>query len=137
MEVYTDHHSKGATAMAYGIKSIGQIACFVGFSWCMNRLAEMLRLHIPGSIIGIVILFVLLQTRIVKLEWVDAGAKWLLAEMLLFFIPPAVGIVQYKDLVWNSGVSILIVVAGSLLVVMTCTGLLAERLAKQKETKAR
>jgi holin-like protein len=121
--------------MATWLKGTGQIAFFIVFSWCINRLTELFRFNVPGSIVGILILFGLLQTKIIKLEWIDLGAKWLIAEMLLFFIPPTVGIIQYKSLIWDSGVRILIVVVGSLFVVMTATGLIAERLATLKETK--
>jgi holin-like protein len=110
-----------------------QVVFFVLFSWFMNRLMEICRLNIPGSLAGIVVLFVLLQTGILKLEWIDLGAKWLIAEMLLFFIPSAVGIVEYKALIWESGFRMLIVVAASILVVMAGTGLLAERMERRKE----
>jgi holin-like protein len=121
--------------MASWIKAAGQVAFFIVFSWCINGLTELFRWNIPGSIVGIVILFGLLQTKIIKLEWIDLGAKWLIAETLLFFTPSAVGIVQYKDLIVNSGARILIVILGSILIVMAATGLLAERLSKPKETK--
>jgi holin-like protein len=119
--------------MASGIKGALQIVFFIVFSWGMNRLTEICHWNIPGSILGIVVLFALLQLKIIKLKWIDLGAKWLIAEMLLFFIPPTVGIVQYKALIVDSGARILLVVAGSIFIVMTATGLIAERLAKHKE----
>ncbi|KIL37597.1 holin [Cohnella kolymensis] len=122
--------------MSTWLKSAAQVVFLIAFSWLMNLIMEICHLNIPGSIVGIVVLFVLLQTKVVKLEWIDLGAKWLLAEMLLFFIPSAVGIVQYKDLMLASGLRILVVVVVSILVVMAATGLMAENLAKAKETNA-
>jgi holin-like protein len=115
------------------MKGAVQVGFFVVFSIFMNQLVKVLHLNIPGSILGIAVLFLLLQTKVIKLEWIDMGAKWLLAEMLLFFIPPAVGIIQYQELIHSSGIRILIAVSASILAVMIAAGLMAERLAKRKE----
>lgn len=64
----------------------------------MNGMTSLLHLKIPGSILGIALVFLLLQIKVLKLEWIDLGAKWLLSEMLLFFIPPAAGMIQYQTL---------------------------------------
>lgn len=39
---------------------------------------------IPASMIGLIVLFITLKLKIVKIEWVEKGATWLLAELLLF-----------------------------------------------------
>ncbi|UUZ95589.1 CidA/LrgA family protein [Paenibacillus sp. P25] len=72
----------------------------------------------------------LLQMKILKLEWIELGAKWSLAEMLLFFIPPAAGMIQYKEPLLSSGFRILLVVVCSTVTVMVCAGVLTESLAK-------
>lgn len=112
------------------LKSLGQILFFVLVSCLMNRLTGWLHLKVPGSILGIGLVFVLLQMKILKLEWIELGAKWLLAEMLLFFIPPAAGMIQYKELLLSSGFRILLVVVCSTVTVMVCAGVLTESLAK-------
>lgn len=123
--------------MASWIKGILQVVFFVVFSWAVNALTALSGLHIPGSIVGIVLLFALLQAKVIKLEWIDLGAKWLIAEMLLFFIPSAVGVVQYEALMKDNGVKLLLVVAVSILVVMAATGLMAERLSGRKKAASR
>jgi holin-like protein len=50
---------------------------------------------LPASMIGLVFLLGALFFKIVKLEWIEKGGNWLLAELLLFFIPSAVGIVNW------------------------------------------
>lgn len=112
-----------------------QVGFFIGFSMAMNQLVKLLHLSIPGSILGIGLLFLLLQTKVIKLEWIDLGAKWLLAEMLLFFIPAAVGMVQYRELIHSSGLQLFLAVTGSILAVMVAAGLTAEKLAGRKESK--
>lgn len=105
------------------------------FTYTMEVISTILHLKIPGSILGLVVLFILLQTNIVKLKWIEIGGNWLVAELLLFFIPSAVGIVQYKHLLMDNGVKIITVIFISSSLVMICSGLLAERMAKRKEKK--
>lgn len=117
------------------LKGTAQVIALIMFSWLMNGLAASLHLPIPGSILGILLLFFLLQTKLVRLEWVDLGAKWLLAEMLLFFIPSAVGILEFKSMLLENGLRALCVVMLSMAAVMAGSGLLAQKMAKRKELK--
>lgn len=117
------------------IKIIFQIAILFFISLAMNYIAQWLHLPIPGSILGIFVLFALLKTGIIKLDWIEQGANWLLAELLLFFIPAAVGVMKYIPMLEHDGVRIMIVVIFSTLIVMISSGLIASRISKRKERK--
>lgn len=117
------------------LKSIAQIMGFIVYSMLINQLVAWLHLPVPGSILGIVLLFLMLQLKIIKLEWVDLGAKWLLAEMLLFFIPPVVGVMEYKELMLANGLRIAAVILLSILAVMVVTGVLAEKLTAHERKR--
>lgn len=114
------------------IKIIAQVCAFCLFSIAMNKLVEFLHWDIPGSILGVVLLFALLQAKIIRLEWVEVGGNWLLGELLLFFIPSAVGIVQYKEFLMSNGVFILIAIILGTMIVMAFTGVLADKIAGKK-----
>ncbi|MDQ1236135.1 holin-like protein [Paenibacillus sp. SORGH_AS306] len=118
------------------MKGILQVAVLMGFSELLNVLVRWLHLPVPGSIIGIAIVFILLQTKVIKLEWVELGANWLLAELLLFFIPSAVGIMNYIPMLEHDGVRIVVIVILSTILVMVSSGLLAGTMAKRKERHA-
>lgn len=115
------------------LAGIIQVAVLFFLSMAMNKLADLLHLKIPGSILGIVLIFILLQTKVIKLEWIERGANWLLAELLLFFIPSAVGVMQYIPLLENEGLQILLVVVLSTVIVMLSSGIVASRIVKRKE----
>ncbi|KPV57564.1 holin [Paenibacillus sp. A3] len=119
--------------MAAFVKTLGQVLFFVLVSWLLNGLTALLHLPVPGSILGIVLVFVLLQLKIIRIEWIDLGAKWLLAEMLLFFIPAAAGMIQYRALLRDNGLPIMLVLVCSLVVVMLSAGLVAQAIVKRKE----
>jgi len=76
------------------VKSIVQIGYLYILLFVGNSIARLLHLPIPGSIIGLVLLFLLLQFHMIKLEWIELGAGLLLSELLLFFIPSAIGIID-------------------------------------------
>lgn len=117
-------------------RSVIQIALLLVFSAALNALVNWLHWPVPGSIIGMVILFILLQTGVVRLSWIEAGANWLLAELLLFFIPSAVGIMDYGPMLEHNGMSILLIVLLGTFIVMAVTGLVATIIAKGKERKS-
>ncbi|WCN37917.1 CidA/LrgA family protein [Aneurinibacillus uraniidurans] len=121
--------------MATIIKGTGQIILLCMFSLITNKLVDIFHLKIPGSILGIGVVFILLQAKIIRLEWIELGAKWLLAELLLFFVPSAVGIMKYPHLLVDDGVRVVCAIIFSTIAVMACTGLIAKKIAERKEQK--
>lgn len=84
-------------------------------------LAGFLPIPVPGAVIGMVIVFALLQTRILPLQWVDQGAVWLLSFLGLFYVPYGVGIVQSGELISLWGGHIVLIVLVTVLVVFLVT----------------
>ncbi|MGG4145060.1 CidA/LrgA family holin-like protein [Paenibacillus algorifonticola] len=110
-----------------------QVLFFVALFWMLNGLSVWLHLKVPGSILGLILVFLLLHFRVIKVEWVERGSKWLVAEMLLFFIPPAAGMMQFKDILLGSGVQILLVIVVTSVLVMVCAGVMTQFVAGRKE----
>lgn len=90
---------------------------------------------VPGSIWGLIILFLLLKFKIVKLEWVSSGGDWLIREMLLFFIPSSVGILSYGNLMLHQGIQIVVTIVTSTALVMLVTGAIAETVWKSRQRR--
>lgn len=65
--------------------------------------------------------------RILPLQWVRAGARWLLAEMLLFFVPAVVAVVNYAQLLLVDGWRIFAVIALSTVMVLGTTAWVVEK----------
>lgn len=55
------------------------------------------------------------------------GARWLLAEMLLFFVPAVVAVVNYTQLLRVEGWRIFLVIALSTALVLGITALVVDR----------
>ena len=58
-----------------------------------------LGLPVPGSILGLIILFVALQLKWVRLHQVNQVGNFLLANMTILFLPAAVGIMDKFDVI--------------------------------------
>ncbi len=95
-------------------------------------LKELLNLSVPGSVIGLLLLFILLMTNILKVEWIEAGAQFLVSNLVFFFIPATVGIINYFDLFKGKGALLILIVLISTILVMTSSGLVSQYLAKDK-----
>lgn len=97
----------------------GQSALLAGVWFVADFVARHLDLPVPGGVIGLGGLLVLLLTGRVAPRWVKAGADWLLTDMLLFFVPAAVAVVQYGGLFKSDGWRLaLVVVIGTLMVMV-------------------
>jgi holin-like protein len=118
------------------VKTSLKVACQVGLltlvSMGGNELAARLHLPVPGSMVGMLLVFLLLRAGMLKLAWVEEGAGWLMTHLLLFFIPAAAGIVQYRQVMAADGSRIALVIALSTIAVMMCTGLLVEFVTRRR-----
>jgi holin-like protein len=86
-----------------------------------GRLDARLGITLPAGVVGMAVLLLLLIAKIVPLRYVRPGANWLLAEMLLFFVPAFVGIVRYLRLLSENGFRILLAVALGTICVLVST----------------
>lgn len=87
----------------------------------------------PGSIIGMLLLFGLLMTGKFKAAWVEKGASFLLAHLSLLFIPITVGVIDFFDLFKGRGLFSIIVVSLSTILVMVTSSFVSQWLAERKE----
>lgn len=111
---------------------IMQIAVLYFFSLAGNYLANLLHLSFPGSLIGLGLLFLLLQLKIIPDKWVVTGGDWLLTELLLFFIPSVVAVIQYQDLFQKNGFGLFFIILIGTVTVMITSGLTAELMIQHK-----
>lgn len=112
-----------------------QIGCLYIISMCGDLVASLLKLPIPGSIIGLILLFSALHFNIMPDTFVKEGAGFLLVILPLFFIPAIVGIVQYPELLTKKGVILIISVMVSTFLTMIVTGRISQWNEKKQMRK--
>ena len=100
-----------------------------------NWIQDFFHLMIPGSVIGMILLFLLLVFNIIKVSWIESGAGLLIKHLTLFFIPVTVGIMNYFDLFKGKGFILILIVIVSTLIVMITSGYLSQWLVKKKGSR--
>ncbi|WP_408068493.1 CidA/LrgA family protein [Xanthobacter oligotrophicus] len=100
-----------------------QIAVLAGF-WALGEATVRLtHLPLPGGIVGMVVVLTLLGTGHIRPAVVRRGAGWLLAEMLLFFVPAVMAILDHGELMGLVGLKIAAVILTGTVTVMGGTAL--------------
>lgn len=101
-------------------------------------LAHILRLPIPGSILGMLILTALLQTKRLKVDSVKPISKFLISNMGFFFVPPGVALMLYFDIIAKEWIPITVATVVSTAIVLIVTGHVHQwthRLLRSRNTK--
>lgn len=95
-----------------------QVLLLYLFSLAGDYLQRLLHLPVSGSIVGLLLLFVLLLLKVVPVRWIEDGATTVLAYLPLFFIPATAGIVNHMDIFNGRGLLlILILIVSSVLTI--------------------
>lgn len=87
-------------------------------------------LPIPGSIFGLLLLFLGLNIRLFPLHYVLPTGNFLLNYITLFFVPVGVGLLQYTDLLSTHWLTIIVSSVVSTVAVLVSVGWIYQRLAK-------
>lgn len=90
------------------------------------------RLSLPGNLVGMLVLLVLLGTGAIRLRWIENGASLLLKHLAFFFIPIAVGIMTFGELLRSSGVTLFAVLLVSSLFGVWMAGMASQMLAREE-----
>lgn len=115
---------------------VGQSALLAALWFAADFAARHLELPVPGSVIGLAALLALLLTGGIAPRWVKAGADWLLSDMLLFFVPAAVAVVQYGGLFKSDGWRLALVVVCGTLMVMVAVAFTVDQAARLERVLA-
>ncbi|HTY69993.1 MAG TPA: CidA/LrgA family protein [Alphaproteobacteria bacterium] len=100
-----------------------QAALLCGFWAAGTALVRLTGLPVPGSVVGMLLVLGLLAFQRLSLASVRRGADWLIADMLLFFVPAVLVVLQHHELLGLLGLKIAVVIALSTVSVMIVTGL--------------
>ena len=93
-----------------------------------NLIAHYVLAGVPGSIWGLLLLFLGLTTRLIHLDWIYLGASLLIRFMAVLFVPVSVGIIKYSDLLIEQVNILLIPNVVSTCVTLVIMGLLGNHL---------
>lgn len=108
------------------LRLLVELAILLALFLLGGQLSTWLGWPIPGGVMGLALLLLLFACGVLKPATLQAGAGWLMAEMLLFFIPALMSLLDYGGLLRSEGWRILLVIAVSTLMVMVVTAVTVE-----------
>lgn len=91
-----------------------------------DLLAKSIRLPISGGILGLGFVLVLLSTKIIKINTIQNGARLFLKDIMLFFIPSLLALLEHNELLGILGLKIIFVIVCSTIAVMLVTAFVVD-----------
>ncbi|SFK09474.1 holin-like protein [Halobacillus dabanensis] len=90
-------------------------------------------LFIPGSVIGLIILFALLSFKLVPDRWLKQEVGFMITHLPFFFIPATVGVMSYAYVFEGKGALLIFIGLFSTALVMGISGFVAQWMTRRRE----
>ncbi len=104
-----------------------QLAILFAFLALGEAVTALAGIPVPGSITGMILLTVSLQTRLIRIEWVERGASLLVDNLGFFFIPAGVGVMNCFGLIADQWLPITAACVVSTFIIIAVTGHVHQR----------
>lgn len=85
---------------------------------------------VPGNILGMILIFVALKLKLIKLETVKPASDKLIQYLMLFFVPFGVGLLAYFDFLKVHWVVLVVAASVSTLITLYVTAIIQQKLEK-------
>ena len=95
-------------------KQLALISCFSIIGEIISYLIRLIfpNIFFPGSLIGMILLFIALETKLIKYVWIDSVSEFFTSNMGFFFVPAAVSVLNYLNVlapIWPKIILIIII----------------------------
>ncbi|USK83285.1 CidA/LrgA family protein [Peribacillus asahii] len=114
-----------------------QFIILIGFLFLGHIIVSLFSIPLPGAIVGMILLFIGLLTRLVNIKWIEKASSFQLKHLTLLFIPLIAGLFlssSFLDILqWN----ILIILIVSSICCLLGTAFTVEWYEKLKRRKAK
>lgn len=114
---------------------VKQFCIILAFSFTGEVLNRLIPLPVPASIYGLVLLFLTLEFKILKVEHIKEVSKFLLGIMSIFFVPSSVGFINALPLMKKYGIQFALIGIVSTFIVFGVTGRITQQLMKIRNRK--
>ena len=120
------------------MKIIVQVGIIFAVCWISQIIEKILPFEFPATVIGMILVFLLLAAKVLKVEHIREKSDFLLSNMAFFFLPAGVSIINYIDVLKSSVVQLVIICVVSTVVTFAVTAYsmkLVVYLMNRKEAK--
>ena len=119
------------------MKYLKQLTIILIVSLIAEALGYFIPLPVPASVYGLVLMFILLCTKVIKLSDVEDVADFFLQIMPFFFVAPTVALVTSFDAIRGNVLWLVIMCFVSTVVTTAVTGTVAQLVIRLKKKGGR
>lgn len=119
------------------MKYVKQLAIIIAISLVGEILNRIIPLPIPASIYGMLLLFIMLCSGVLKLSAVKETGKFLIYTMPIMFIPPTVGLIESWGIMQDFLSAIVIISLLSTVAVLAVAGHVTQFLIERNKKKTK
>ncbi|KAF1681507.1 MULTISPECIES: antiholin-like murein hydrolase modulator LrgA [Bacillus] len=104
-----------------------------------NMIAAIVPIPIPASVVGLVLLFLLLCLKVIKLEQVETLGTSLTSLIGFLFVPSGISVMNSLGVMQQYGLQIVLVILLATIILLGATGLFSQlilSLSRKRETAA-
>lgn len=117
------------------VKQLAQALLLYGFFLAGSWLRNVLHIPLPGSILGLLLVWAALSLNILPLRWIESGAYLFLSVLPLFFIPATVGVMNYGHVFTGKGFLLIPITIISTFITMWVASFVTQSIAKRREKR--
>lgn len=93
-------------------------------------LVRVTHLPVPGSVVGLIVLAAMIETRVLPIEAVRAAAELLVRHLALLYVPAGVALLAYWGAVRHDIMAVAVAAIASLVAVLIVVGHTVQRLER-------
>lgn len=117
------------------MKYLSQFLIILGFTLVGEVLQRLIPVSIPASVYGIVLLFLALCLKLIKLEQVKDVGNFLISILPVLFVSPAVGILENWGLIKVNLLPIVLLVMASTVLTFGLSGSVTQWILRRRGKK--
>lgn len=116
------------------LKYILQLGMIMVFLFIGNGLSELISkvIIIPGSIIGMLLLFFALITKLIPLSMIEETSQFFLKHMGFFFIPLGVSLIESYMILQTFAIQLIVLLIVSNMLVMGMSAKITEKVMRKQ-----
>lgn len=118
------------------MKHLKQLLIILAFTFVGEVLHLLIPLPIPASIYGLLLLFLVLHTGLLRLDSVQTVGDWMISILPLLFVAPGVSILGCWDLIAPYIVPLIVVILTTMVLIFVVSGKVSQWLAEGKKDDA-
>ncbi len=117
------------------MKYVWQLIIILGASVLGEVLNALLPLPVPASIYGLLIMFILLCAKVIKVETIKETSDFFLVTMPIFFVVAGVGVIDYWDVIKPILIPSALIMLLATIIIMVVTGRVTQFVIKLIEKR--